>query len=389
MKKILFGITSLTLGGAERVLIDLTDKIANEYAITIFTIYDNGELKKEVNPRVSVISLYDKKRDEFTKFERFKISLDLIFKNTIPTGYDTYVAFLEGPITRLFAKKIKRNNKKKNANKNINNEAEYKESKNVKRIAWIHNDISKVFGNTLKSKIKLFFDKRAYKKYDKLIFVSQENQNDFNKIYDYEGKNEEVIRNYLDYKKVIEKSNEPVELPFNERDINLLTVCRLVDQKALDRYINVHSKLEKEGVHSKVYIIGDGNQKYKLQKQIDENGVTDSFYLLGAKENPYPYIKNTNYFCLLSYYEGFPMVIEEAKIFDKKIIITETAAKECVENYKKSLILENTEKGIYEGLKKVLSSNSISNEMNNEDEMQTNRIEQYYDEIIKKIEKIL
>lgn len=384
MKKILFGITSLTLGGAERVLVDLTDKIANEYAITIFTIYDNGELKKEVNPRVSVISLYNKKRDEFTKFERFKISLNLIFKNNIPNGYDTYVAFLEGPITRLFAKKLK--NKKQNTN--IKNEAEYKESKNVKRIAWIHNDISKVFGNTLKSKIKLFFDKKAYKKYDKLIFVSEENKNDFNKLYG-DNYNEEIIRNYLDYKKVIEKSNEKVDLPFNKKDINLLTVCRLVDQKAIDRYINIHAKLEKEGVHSKVYIIGDGPQKYKLQKQIDEQGVTDSFFLLGAKENPYPYMKNTNYFCLLSYYEGFPMVIEEAKIFDKKIIITNTAAKECVENYKKALVLENTEKDIYEGLQKVLSSDSISDEMNDEDETQTNKIEKYYGEIIKRVEKIL
>lgn len=39
MKKILFGITGLTLGGAERVLVDIANRLCNEYDITIFTIY--------------------------------------------------------------------------------------------------------------------------------------------------------------------------------------------------------------------------------------------------------------------------------------------------------------------------------------------------------------
>ena len=44
MKKILFGITSLTLGGAERVLVDLANELCDKFEITIFTIYANGEL---------------------------------------------------------------------------------------------------------------------------------------------------------------------------------------------------------------------------------------------------------------------------------------------------------------------------------------------------------
>ena len=39
MKKILFGITGLTIGGAERVLVDLVNKLSSDYDITIFTIY--------------------------------------------------------------------------------------------------------------------------------------------------------------------------------------------------------------------------------------------------------------------------------------------------------------------------------------------------------------
>ena len=39
MKKIIFGITGLTLGGAERVLVDVANKLIAKYDVTIFTIY--------------------------------------------------------------------------------------------------------------------------------------------------------------------------------------------------------------------------------------------------------------------------------------------------------------------------------------------------------------
>ena len=78
--------------------------------------------------------------------------------------------------------------------------------------------------------------------------------------------------------------------------------------------------------------------------------------LLGKKENPYPYIKNATYFCLLSKFEGYGMVIEEAKILNKLIIITDTAAREALANYKNSKILNNTEEGIYDGLKKAIEN---------------------------------
>ena len=52
MKKIIFGITSLTLGGAERVLIDVANELCNNYDITIFTIYGNGDLEQELNSKI-------------------------------------------------------------------------------------------------------------------------------------------------------------------------------------------------------------------------------------------------------------------------------------------------------------------------------------------------
>ena len=342
IKKILFGITSLTLGGAERVLVDISNKLSEKYDITIFSIYDNGELKKDLSKKVKFKSLYNCRYDELTKIQKMWIPIKIllfskiIYNKKIKQDYDTEIAFLEGPITRLFSTR----------------------NKNTHKIVWIHNDIEKVFGNDFKSKIKKYIDKNIYKKYNDLVFVSKDNMDKFQNVYNnLNVENMHVIYNYIDKDLVIKKSNVNINIELDQNVTNLLTVCRLVKQKAIDRFIRVHSKLIKQGLKHKVYIIGDGPEKNNLQDLIKQENVEETFFLLGKKENPYPYIKNTDYFCLLSEFEGYGMVLEEAKILNKPIIITNTAARECIENYQKSLILENSEDEIYDGLYKLLKDN--------------------------------
>ena len=301
IKKILFGITSLTLGGAERVLVDISNKLSEKYDITIFSIYDNGELKNDLNKNVKFKALYNCRYDELTKLQKMWIPIKIllfskiIYNKKIKQNYDTEIAFLEGPITRLFSTK----------------------NKNVHKIAWIHSDIEKIFGESFKSKIKKYVDKTIYKRYDNLVFVSQDNMQKFQTVYnDLSTENMHVIYNYIDKDLVIEKSNRSINIEFDKNITNFVTVCRLVKAKAIDRFIRVHSKLIKRGLKHKVYIIGDGPEKENLQKLIKQENVENTFILLGKKENPYPYIKNANYFCLLSEFEGYGMVLEEAKILN-------------------------------------------------------------------------
>ena len=345
MKKILFGITGLTIGGAERVLVDLVNKLSSDYDITIFTIYPKGELEKELNKNVKLKSLYNKPYKELSKIGQKLIAplKVLLFKNSIynkkiKDNYAEEIAFLEGPITRLFSVKNER----------------------AKKIAWIHNDISKVFGQGIKSKIKKHLDEKVYDKYDSLVFVSKDNLEKFNKTYtnlNVSKEHKKVIYNYIDKERIIKKSNENVDIPFDKNSINFVTVSRLVYQKGIDRLIKVHKKLIESGYRHNFYVIGNGPEKEKLERLIKENNVEKTFHLLGQKENPYPYIRKANYFCLLSRFEGYGMVLEEAKILEKKIIITDTAAREAVEGYSNKIILENTEEGIYNGLLDVLENN--------------------------------
>lgn len=352
MKKIVFGITSLGIGGAERVLVDIVNKLKDEYDITIFTLYGKGTFEKDLDKSIKLISLYERPYEELTEKNKKIIPLKVlatgksIYKKYIEGKFDTEIAFLEGPITRIF--KFGQKNKK---------------------IAWIHNDISKVFGDGLKAKIKLYVDKMIYQKYDKLIFVSKDNQDAFNNLYKLKQiqEKEKVIYNYIDKENIIEKSNQNIGQDYIDLKVpSIITVARLVEQKAIDRLINVHKKLIEDGITHNIYVIGDGPEKEKLLKQIKELNVENTFKLMGKKPNPYPYVKRADFFVLLSYFEGYGMVIDEAKILNKNIIITKTAAVEAVNDYSAKIILENTEEAIYEGLKQVLKGNVIFQENDTE-----------------------
>ena len=244
-KKVLFGITSLGLGGAERVLVDISNKLSEKYDVTIFSIYDHGELQKELNNSVKFKSIYNCNYRELNTIQRMWSPIRILFlaksiyKKYIKKDYDVEISFLEGPITRLFSTK----------------------NKKTKKIAWIHNDIKRVFGTGIKSKIKKNIDKKIYEKYDNLVFVSKDNMNSFKEAYpNIDDKKMSVIYNYIDKNLVLKKSNENT----NIEDVNskvhpkLVTVCRLVEQKAIDRFIRVHGRLLREGIRNEVYIVGDG-----------------------------------------------------------------------------------------------------------------------------------
>lgn len=342
-KKVLFGITSLTLGGAERVLVDLSNELSDKYEITIFTIYGNGELVSELNEKIKIKSLYNFSYNECSKFKKIAISLQIllckkmIYNKYIKGNYDCEISFLEGPITRLFSQG----------------------NKNSKKVTWVHSDISQIFGEGIKSKIKRKYDKKIYQKYDNIVFVSEDNLNKFKEIYsNINSYKLNVIHNYVGKDLIIKKSDEALDVQLSNKK-NFVTVCRLVEAKALSRLVKVHSNLIKNRFYHTFYVIGDGPKRDELEKLIQNENVSESFILLGKKENPYPFIKQADYFCLLSKYEGYPMVIEEAKVLNKKIIITNTAARECLSNYSNSLIVDNSEMGIFKGLADIISEKYI------------------------------
>lgn len=107
-------------------------------------------------------------------------------------------------------------------------------------------------------------------------------------------------------------------LPQRAADPDIKTVIavgRLCHQKGFDRLIDAWRIVRKDAASHgwKLRIIGDGEERYRLQKQIDDLALTDHVKLTGpCNDMPSAYTK-ASILALSSRYEGLPMVLLEAQ----------------------------------------------------------------------------
>ena len=127
-------------------------------------------------------------------------------------------------------------------------------------------------------------------------------------------------------------------------------------QKGFDRLLKDHKKLLDEGFKHRIKIIGDGYYFENIKNLKMELGVNETAEMLGFTDNPYPSIKAADFYILSSRYEGFPTVLFEAITLKTNIVSTDVSGvREMLEDGKLGLIVENSEEGICEGMKKALT----------------------------------
>ena len=288
-KKIIFGITSLSIGGAERVLVDIVKELQSVYDITVFTIYGNGEFEKELKgTNVKLKTIFKNQRESYGFLTKkiitiiYRMFSNIIYELHIKNIYDIEVAFLEGPITRLFAN-----------------------DSNANKIAWVHTNMSLYYETTRYSNQKKKIDEKIYNKYNNIIFVSRDSKENFIKMFPNNKIRKRVIYNFIDQKRIERKSRELEPYGIEPNIPSIVVVARLTKAKGLDRLIEVHRRLIKDRIIHNIYIIGEGEERKNLEEKIKEYGIKKSFILLGKRENPYPYILKSKYFGLFSYAEGY------------------------------------------------------------------------------------
>ena len=106
----------------------------------------------------------------------------------------------------------------------------------------------------------------------------------------------------------------------------ILTVGRLTSEKGQIIIPEIVRLLIDKGIDNFIwYIVGDGNQRGKVQDKILEYQVNNYIKLEGVQKNPYPYYKGADLYVQTSLHEGYCITIAEALLFSKYVISTDVA----------------------------------------------------------------
>lgn len=143
----------------------------------------------------------------------------------------------------------------------------------------------------------------------------------------------------------------------------ICSVGRLSSEKGFDLAARAAAVLKRKGINFFWCIVGEGNERKKLQEIIKNNGLESNFVLLGVRDNPYPYIKNADVIVQPSRFEGKSMVLDEAKILAKPIVATAYTTVRDQLNDKEGIVIGMTPEEIAEGVQKMLENEGLRNEI--------------------------
>lgn len=344
-KKILIRIGSLRHGGAEKVLVTFLKNLPEDkYEIDLLLNLYSGKYLSEVPEWINVIYL---NKGEMITTNRLQDipekAARVIFQGVLKEFPDLLYSLIL---------KDKKYDIEFAAIHGMRDEILHSTNHSSKKIIWIHNDLSQVKEYT-NEEIRKFFG------FDSIMVISKKIEKLFHDLARNEDEKQKIVKIYnpLDTTEILNKSQQPVlNYLFDEEVPTFISVGTVFPQKGFDRLLKVHKKLLNEGLKHKILIIGDGYDFENIKHLKTELGVDETATMLGFTDNPYPYFKNADFYILSSRYEGFPTVLFEAITLKKKIIATEVSGvNEMLNNGELGLIVENSEEGIYEGMKKALT----------------------------------
>lgn len=348
-QKILIRIGSLRHGGAEKVLVTFLKNLPqDQYEIDLLLNLYSGKYLTEVPAWVHILYL---NKGEMITTNR----LQDLPKKTFRVLYQKILKTFPKILYR-FVLKGKKYDVELAAIHGMRDEILNSPLKFSKKIVWIHNDLKKTeFHHYTREEFRKFFG------FDKIMVISDKIQKDFEDAATTEKEKQKIVRIYnpLDTEDIILKSQEPKARDQAEHSImkqpTFVSVGTVFPQKGFDRLLKMHKKLLDEGFEHKILIIGDGYDFENIKKLQEKLKVTESSSLLGFTDNPYPFIKKADFYILSSRYEGFPTVLFEALTLKKNIIATDVSGvREMLAEGRLGLIVDNSEAGIYDGMKTAL-----------------------------------
>ena len=336
MKRILFVINTLGNAGAEKALLELLKRLEKiDCELFLYVLMGQGEMfsslpsgVKVLNSRVSTLSVLSKEgrgrmvKTVFAAFgrngnclrklwytagylikmlEKRRIQIDKLLWRLIAEGaerfeesFDLAVAWLEGGSAYYVSDYVRAS----------------------KKAAFIHID----YGNAGYTRE---MDRDCWRGYDRIYCISDGVKECFLQFYPEYISKTRVFHNLIDREEILLKSRQQEGFSDDFGGMRLLTVGRLTYQKGYDIAVRAMKILKEKGVQARWYVLGEGELRGVLEKQIETLGLKKDFILLGAVQNPYPYFVQADIYVHATRYEGKSMALQEAQILGCAVVASD------------------------------------------------------------------
>ena len=341
MKKILFVLPWLAVGGLERIQVTLANALSDRgYDVTVMTLNPQADLKPELSPKVKYVYKPYKPHPVARRipYIRHKFYDDGMWETRASAKelyqyyvgnekYDVEIGFFRGLSVKIISGSTNPNSIK---------------------LAWVHSDFKRCGGvsNNFKNLQEV---KEAYGRFDRIICVSQKAKQSFEEVIGHAEKTV-CIYNSLPISKIPALSEQPCNQ--KKERFTIVSVGRLSNPKGYDRLIKAVQKLHHDGIDLDLWLVGDGEERKSL---IELANNADYIHFLGTQLNPYPYMKQADLYVCSSRYEGFNLTVAEALALGLPVLSTDcTGPTEILDHGKYGMICENSEEGLYCGIKELI-----------------------------------
>lgn len=370
-KDILFVMNNLNVGGAEKALVSMLQVFDyDRYNVDLLLFKKEGLFLKQVPPQVNIL-------EEPENYRYFDMPFSRVVKENLFNGkwnnilrriqYKLAVSKAQSPAEaeqfgwKPLSKTLKPLKKEYDVAIGFleKNPVYFVVDKVIaeKKIAYIHNDYNQL-------QLNKDFDMFYFYKLDHIVTVSLNCLDVLKTLFPQYQERFHLIYNIISeaaIRKLVSESDVVLREGFN-----IISVGRLEYQKGYDLAYESVKQIMCKFPHVTWYILGEGSQRKSLSAKIKEDGLDNKIFLIGAKENPYPYIAAGDLFLHTARFEGYGIVVTEAKILQKPIVVTDfNTAHSLIEPNVTGLISQMNASAISYEIERLIVTEDLRSELTN------------------------
>ena len=172
--------------------------------------------------------------------------------------------------------------------------------------------------------IYYFLIKWLYPKAEKIIVLTEHEQNHLINHFSIDPKKITIIHNPIDINSIEQlkiRKNQDYQSLFGQQKFTFISMGRLTKIKNQQLLIDVFKQFYTQHPDTQLLILGDWELRENLLQQIGDH---PDMHLLGNQSNVYPFLYQSNCFILTSFSESFWNAIIEAMACELPIISTKT-----------------------------------------------------------------